>query len=150
MKFGTVLPFLLTFLILSACESQPVAPQDAPCKAQLDSVAAFVELKVDSVQAIVDSLQAQIETNQQQILAIRDSAIQAKTQRPLPATQIFRNKEKGKGANQHFGKTPGKGSDPSYKENAAKTEEARLINQERMRIHDSIQKAKETTSNGGK
>ena len=48
------------------------------------------------------------------------------------------------------GKTPGKGSDPNQKENTAKVEEARRLNQERMRIHDSIQKAKDRPLNGGK
>lgn len=48
------------------------------------------------------------------------------------------------------GKTPGKGSDPSRVENTLKVEEARRINAEKMRIHDSIQKAKEKPQGAGK
>lgn len=48
------------------------------------------------------------------------------------------------------GKTPGKGSDPSQTIDPKILEQDRLRNIERMRIHDSIQKAKEKPLKGGK
>lgn len=47
------------------------------------------------------------------------------------------------------GKLPGKGSDPSRTIDPKILEEAHRNNLERMRIHDSIQKAKEKPLNGG-
>lgn len=57
---------------------------------------------------------------------------------------------KGVGPNQGTGKTPGKGSDPSQTIDPKILEQDRLRNIERMRIHDSIQKANEKPVNDGK
>jgi hypothetical protein len=126
-------------------------------------------LKSDSVQGSLENVTRELQEVKAQLDSLRDSIANVPLKNPMGDRVMYGGIPKGDpikvtdGANgrrlaprkkpqptQGTGKTPGKGSDPSQRENTAKTEEARLINIERMRIHDSIEKAKDNPLNGGK